>query len=308
MTPTPRNGPSPFIDGTCIQFAWDSTCLGAFKKCPRFYQLSVIEGWRRKSDNIHLTFGILYTNALDMYDKLRATGEDHEASLFAVVDNAMTASSGWLSEDTQKNRFTLIRTIIWHLDQYGDNDTAKTLIDENGEALSERSFRWPLDFGPAFDTETMYVLCGHLDRVVSFLGDNYVMDHKTTKTTISDYYFDRYEPDNQMSLYTIAGQVIFHGPIKGVIIDAAQVAVGFSRFARGMTYRTKAQIAEWMEDLGYWLGLAEGYALAQYWPMNDAACFNCQFRGVCSKDPTVRPNFLASDFTKDNAWNPLQVR
>ena len=62
-----------------------------------------------------------------------------------------------------------------------------------------------------------------MDRVVSFNDQLFVMDHKTTITTPSQYYFNQYEPHNQMTLYTIAGQVVLNAPIKGVIVRAAQI-------------------------------------------------------------------------------------
>lgn len=348
--PTPREGPSPFLEGTCIQFAFDSTCLGAFKKCPRFYQLSIIEGWKPKADRVHLSFGIHYTNALEHYDHLKAVeGFEHENAMIAVVEKIMEDT--WLWDEPykaegieahylsghrwehgdhdshigNKNFSNLLRSVIWYLDEFR-NDPAETVIAEDGTPLVERSFRMELDYGPIAaqsDAEPElqkecsfipqpYLLCGHLDRVVTFTGGTYVMDHKTTKTTISDYYFDQYEPNNQMSLYTLAGQVIFGSPVRGVMIDACQVAVGFSKFARGLTYRTPAQLEEWLFDLRIILGEAEAYATAGYWPMRDTSCFNCDFNKhdgkICAKDPRVRKDFLRASFTQEEPWNPLKVR
>src|SRR5262249_43051879 len=104
-----------------------------------------------------------------------------------------------------------------------------------------------------------------------------------------------------------AGQVILSATIKGVIIDAAQVAIDFSRYTRSFTYRTKDQIDEWLADLGFHLGMAEHYATIGHWPMNDTACRMCDFRGICSKSPKVRDKFLASEFEK-REWNPLIPR
>jgi hypothetical protein len=145
---------------------------------------------------------------------------------------------------------------------------------------------------------------------VEFSGGFYVMDRKTTGSTLGGYYFDGFNPDNQMSLYSLAGRCVYNTPVRGVILDAAQVAVGFTRFDRGFTYRTEAQLNEWLRDLGYWLDQAERYAADEYWPMNDKSCHNyggCPFRGVCSKDPAVRESFLESDFER-RPWNPLEVR
>lgn len=352
MLPTPRPGPSPFLEGTAIQFAWDSTSIGALKRCPRLYQLSILEGWVPNRGRVDLEFGIFYTEALEYYYKLRTIpktdltrleiearerGEfspklgdvlNHEQALTQVVYFTMARTLTWDSgESTQKNRFTLLRSIVWYLDDF-QNDPATTVIAEDGTPLVERSIRMELDWGPVGwvpDPETKaailaeggtpnqpYILCAHLDRVVNFLGGTYVMDHKTTKMGLGEYYFDQYEPNNQMSCYTLLGKVVFHSPIRGVIIDAMQVAVGFSRSGRGITYRTDAQIAEWLGDLKVWFSLAESFARKGHWPMNDTACFNCAFNHhdskICAKDPGVRESFLKSHFNKDKPWNPLLVR
>lgn len=299
---------SPFLPGTKIQYAWDSTCLGWLKACPRQYYYSMIEGYRPKADQANLTFGIYYHQALETYDRLRSNGCDHESSLFEVVRGLMTDEAlwAWQSDHTSKNRFTLLRSVIWYLDEFRE-DALRTVTLTNGKPAVELSFRMELDWGPEYKVQGHYILCGHLDRIVEFSGGTYVSDRKTTRTTISSSWFERFDLDNQMSLYAIAAQVIFHTPVKGVIIDGAQVAVGFTRFARGITYRTPAQTSEWLGDLKYWLAQAEGFATAGYWPMNEKACFLCSFKKVCSRDPAVRRMFLESDY-EVKPWNPLRVR
>jgi PD-(D/E)XK nuclease superfamily len=300
---------SPFLPGTKIQYAWDSTSLGWLKACPRQYYYYMIEGYRPKGDQVNLTFGIYYHEALEQYDRLRAEGWNHEPALFEVVTRLMMDERlfAWRPDNTSKNRHTLLRSVIWYLDEFRE-DALKTVTLANGKPAVELSFRMQLDWGPTGHLgEAPYILCGHLDRIVEFSGGTYVSDRKTTGTTISSSWFERFDLDNQMSLYTIAASVIFHTPVKGVIVDGAQVAVGFTRFARGMTYRTPAQTSEWLGDLKYWLAQAEGFAEAGYWPMNEKACFLCAFKRVCSRDPAVRQMFLESDY-EVKPWNPLQVR
>jgi hypothetical protein len=315
---------SSFLPGTKVQWAWDSTSLGWLKDCPRKYQYSMIEGWRLKGDQVNLTFGLLYHQALEYYDKLAAGFLDddgiiqpreepvsHETRVRMVVKHVLNQSASWHSDSTSKNRQNLIRSIIWYLDEFA-NDNLETIVLDNGRPAVELSFKMELDWGPQIATGIglgykPYVLSGHLDRIVSFSGGTYVTDRKTTGSTISADYFGRFDLDNQMSLYTIAAQVIFHTPVRGVIIDGAQIAVGFTRFARGMTYRTPAQSEEWLRDLRHWLRKAEEFAEANHWPMNDRACFLCPFKRVCSKDPRVREQFLESDFER-RPWNPLEVR
>jgi hypothetical protein len=238
----------------------------------------------------------------------KAEGLKHEAALDKAIDNLIRRLGDWSPDHKFKNRNNLFRSVIWYMDEYR-NDPCQTHILDNGKPAVELSFKFELDYGP-YGAQP-YVLSGHLDRIVKFNGDLYVMDRKTTSYTIGSKFFDRFEPDNQMTLYTIASQIILHTPIKGVIIDAAQVAQTFTRFARGFTFRTKPQMDEWMTDLRYWLILAKSYAEAGYWPRNDMACDKyggCRFREICGKDPQVRQTFLRADFEKGEKWNPLKPR
>lgn len=321
---------SPFLPGSHVQYAWDSTSLGYLKRCPRLYYYHMIEGWQPKEESIHLRFGIEYHKALEEYDRLKYKGLTHNDAMHSLVKDLLMRTGDFDSDLPHKNRNTLVRTVIWYLEQF-QHDTTKVYILPDDTVGVEQSFRFQLDWGPKIQYRPVperdwdgadeaeahnaaaqpYLLCGHLDRVVTFNDELFVMDRKTTKYTLGSYYFDNFDPDNQMSLYTLAGQILFNTAIRGVIIDAAQVAVGFSAFQRGFTYRNADQIDEWVNDLHYWLQLAEEFAKANYWPMNDTACSmygGCKFRKICSKSPQVREKFLAGDFVKGEPWNPLKVR
>ena len=328
---------SPFLPNTQIQYAWDSTSLGYLKTCARLYQYIMIEGWAGKDENIHLRFGQEYHSALQDYEIARAAGERHEDAIHTAVRVLMERTAGWNVDLTTKvgkykNRESLVGLVVDYLDHYGADDRAETYIRADGRPAVELSFRFELDFGPksgAHDNivgtmegvpivqqvEQPYLLCGHLDRVVSFNDQLLVMDHKTTTTTLSDNFFDQWEPNNQMTLYTLAGKVVLDAPIRGVVISGAQIMLEHpNRFVRGFTYRTQDQLDEWIGDLSLVLRTAETYAEAAYWPMNDTSCDKfggCKFRGICSKAPSVRNKFLAADFTQlpeDERWNPLKSR
>lgn len=341
---TPSSSPSPFLPGTNIRFAWDSTTLGAFKTCPRLYQYQYVDFWGSGEESIHLRFGQEYHQALQDYAMERAAGIGHDDAVHDVIRallertwnpaiNDSPAGPWTVNEETKagkyKNRRTLVRAVCDYLDHFRD-DAAQTHILDNGKPAVELSFRFELDWGPnqrvRFENDPFlgqvikhtppqpYLLCGHLDRVVDFQGSLFVMDHKTTTTTPGSYYFDQFQPNNQMTLYTLASLIVIDSPVKGVIISAAQLMVDSTRFVRGFTYRTPDQLEEWTADLHRWLDLAESYATAGYWPQNDTACDKfggCRFRDICSKSPQVREQFLKSKFTKleeKDRWNPLIAR
>lgn len=321
---------SPFLPNTNIQFAWDSTSLNLLKTCPRLYAYTIIDGWTPKGESIHLRFGIEFHQALQEYDVAKANGASHTDAMRSAVGALIERTADWFPEGNEKalkykNKDTLLQLVIDYLDHFED-DTATTYIREDGKPAVELSFRFELGWGPECGQhQTLkhvtqypsqpYLLSGHLDRVVSFNDSLFVMDRKTTTTTLSDYYFRQYEPNNQMTLYTLAGKIILGAPIRGVIIDAAQVLLDKpNRFVRGWTYRTDDQLEEWLEDLKVLLAQNEQYATANHWPMNDTACDKfggCRFREVCSKSPQVREKFLRADFDKlelEDRWNPLKSR
>ena len=312
--------PSPFLPGTKLQYAWDSTSLGLLKTCPRLYQYVILEGYTTDSKKADLVAGGLFHDATATYDRGMAEGLSHEDALRATVHEFLIAAKDYEPDpDTKagkyKNKSAMVRAVIFYLDHRHETDRLKTYRLANGKPAVELSFAFEITFPTP--SGQPYVLCGHLDRVCEDAnGDLFIEDHKTTTTTPGQYYFDRYDVDNQMSLYTFAGKVILETAVHGTIINAVQFLIEhpYNRFVRGMTFRTSDQVEEWYTDLERWLSMAEWYASNDHWPMNDTACNNyggCAFRKVCAKSPSVRNIYLRSDYIQlppSERWNPLKPR
>lgn len=313
--------PSPF-DGDGVQYAWDSTSLGLLKTCPRKYQLSMVLNWQPKERSYHLTFGIIYHTAIEHWLKQRVTLRDtglsadeiHETATSEAIRRALVDSYGYKPgmkkgvPDNAKTRENLIRTLVWYFEHY-KNDNCRTHILPGNRPAVELSFR--------FEIGHDLMLAGHLDHIVEFGAPDQLFgqDHKTTASTITGssarYFFQGFNPDNQMTLYTTAAMVAFGTPVKGMIVDAAQIAVGFSAFARDFTHRTEAQVQEFLAGVLTYRRMAEFYHRQGFYPMNETSCGNyggCAFRDICSKSPQVRERFLRTEFTQDKPWNPLESR
>lgn len=308
MTLEPNTSFSTIVPG--LQLAWDSVSSGALQTCARFYELSIIHGWSPLQRKVDMDFGIWLHESRERYYHARARGEDHDAGVRAALRHALTVTWNaelqrpWMSDDPNKNRATLARSIVWYLDTW-EHDPLETVLLANGKPAVELSFSFQTDYQS--DAGEWFQLCGHLDRVVRFNGPLYISDLKSTKHTISPHYFDQFSPDNQLSLYTFAGQVVYELPVQGIIVDALQIAVDWTRPARSIIQQTNEQLDEWYTDLGHWFRLAEDFARRQYWPMNKKACWNCQFRRICSKPPSARQQWLEADFQR-RVWDPLQRR
>ena len=296
-----------------LQLAMDSTSLGLLKECPRKYFYSIIMGYSSRTQSIHLTFGLLFHSALEQYDHKKFSGLSHDEALEFTVLYLLNATwdrelgKAKEMEHEAKTRANLLRTVVWYLDQFKD-DPLETIRLDNGRPAIELSFRF--DSGYASSTGEPFLLCGHLDKLASMDSRTYIVDRKTTSTTLSSSYFEKYTPDNQFSLYNFAGSVVYSTSISGIIVDAAQIAVTFSRFQRQTIFRPTSLVDEWYKDLGYYLSMAEMYAKREYWPCNDKSCGSfggCPFRTVCSKPESLRPQYLNSMFTR-RVWDPLISR
>lgn len=304
------------------QRAWDSTSLGELKTCARRYYYRIVLGYVPRGQSAHLTFGLIYHSALEVYDHMKTQGLSHDDAVIEAVGHAMdrtwdhALNRPWSSDHNIKTRDSLLRTIVWYLEKFAD-DPAETVVLHNGKPAVELSFRIEVGLKSSIDNRE-YIICGHLDRVVRFNEQYWNVDRKTTKYTLDDSYFSKYSPDNQMSCYSVAGQLILDEPVAGIIIDGAQVGVTFSRFQRGLVHRHPAVLAEWVTDTGYWLKIAEHFALSNYWPQNDKACLmyysasdpvysGCPYRSVCSMVPAMRMKHLEAHFDKSQ-WDPLIVR
>ena len=302
-----------------FQTAIDSTSLGAFKQCPRYYYYSIICGYTRIGVQIHLDFGSAAHHISEHYQRLRSQGVDHEEALESTVVKALIDTWDYTAnapafDDPQKNRLSLIRFAVEYLDHYEKQGSPlKTLQLENGKPAVELTFLF--DSGHRTITyKDPILLCGHIDRLVSLDDNIYIADLKTTYEAIGSKYAERFTPDNQFTLYTLAGRVALGVPARGILLDAAQIGVNFVRFQRFPIYRPQPVLDEWLHALPWWVAQMEYCAISAdghpnpeaAYPQNDKACGlygGCQFREICGRSPMARKPIMDATF-QIRRWDP----
>jgi hypothetical protein len=320
---------SQFVEGTNVQYAWDSVSLTSILACPRRYQLGILRGLvpNRPSYAIALVFGILFHKGLELYHKSKALGADHdEATKYAVgilLEEPATATLPvdddidqlaenhdpdeddgiTLRNSKVRTRYYLFRALIWYLEHYGD-DPCETIILPSGQACVEYSFRIPLQIDVLGQD---MLLCGHIDRGISFNGLLYAGDYKTTKS-ITKQWQQMFELSHQMTGYTVAGNVIFQQPAKGCLIDGVALQVGAVKFSRSFTTRTPGQVHEFFDLLGYVRDKAILHAETGSYPMNTASCYFCEYKDICSQPPEYRERYIKQHYSEKPGWNPLENR
>lgn len=307
--------PSPYREGNRFsQYAWDATSLSGLMQCPRNYYYESICGYREGSD--HLIFGHAYHAALEDYDRSVLRALPFEQAVRSALRMALTETVDWEPEAGQnyKTRRTLLRAVYGYIETFHDNPMKAYVFADGTEAI-ELSFTVPLDDD--------VIICGHMDGLLDY-GDGtiFVRERKTTKSALSAYYINTFSPDPQFSNYAMAARALYpHLKIQGIILDACQVGVTFSRYTRHQIKRTVEQSEEWLDTANFWIAQARemaekaleldeaGYDPVTAFPMNETACGKyggCQFRAVCSRSPSVRHLYL-KDFDVQ-FWNPLEVR
>jgi hypothetical protein len=291
------------FDADGLQYIWNSHSLSAWLKCPRYYQYTILDGFRGR--NVHFDFGGWYAGSLQTFYTTLAGGAPREDAIREAVRYALTESwehdrdgvtgekipgtgQPWDSQHNAKDRGTLIRSLVWYFEEFKIDLPVHTI---EGKPAVELHVQADIDDG--------LVLAGHLDRVVLYDGQPWVMDQKTTSSAITPAYFEQWKPNTQMTTYTYLGNIVFPDSVKGVVIDAAQVIVGSTRFARGTTHRTKSELEEWYDGALGAFHAARTATRERRFPQNPESCHNyggCAFRQVCSRSPEVRKNFLAAAF------------
>jgi hypothetical protein len=301
-----------------MQVAIDSTSLGAFKRCPRYYEHSIIRGLTTREQSVHLVFGSFFHEAAEHYHRLRAAHAEHEDALAEVLLTLLKRTwdtrlnRPWSSGHAEKNRMSLLRAVCWYLEQFfgeGKTDPLKTVLLANGQPAVELSFRFLSGLKCESSGEDFFI-CGHMDRVVEYGGELLIADIKTTTRGLGPWFFNSFTPGNQFTLYCVAGSVITQGRINGLVVDGVQISATGADFQRQQVPRPQEILDQWVYDLQRWLSYMEQCALEGYWPQNDTACSHyggCPYREICALAPSQQENFIRGNFTR-RTWDPLVVR
>lgn len=206
---------------------FDNTMLSGYKKCPRFYFLRHMRGWRKDGTGAALVFGSSWHAAQDVIWK-----HYKNLSLRELVEAAkMGFDAKWEEEG-----FTL-ELSVEALEQLGMRNpmVAKEMIanyiaDREGilkeaEILAiEQPFAVPLPIDNSSEVSVWYV--GRLDKVIDHNGKK-VIEHKTTSeyakaSGFKTGYVESWYLDSQVMGY-LYGAGLYYSGLEQVWIDAALV-------------------------------------------------------------------------------------
>lgn len=300
-----------------LQLALDSTSLGAFKKCPRYYQLAIIEGYTPYLESVHLTWGLLAHATIEHYHHHKFAGATHQESLEKSIHWLLSSTwkdgRPWTSNHPTKNRLTLVRSMVWYLDKFGPSDPIETIQLSNGHPAVELSFRFDSQLR-TLSTDEPILICGHMDRIGKFHGAAKVVDLKSTSHALDQKWYSQFTPHNQFSIYILAGRIVYNIPLNDIIVDGVQALANKSVFDRQIITRSDFQLDEFLDSFKFYARQMEQCATdcgSKNWPQNDKSCDlfgGCEFREICSQKSKLSQDQLLAAKFKRRVWDPLQTR
>ena len=291
-----------------LQLIWDATSLGTLRECPRKYYLQIIRGYTTKRAALALDFGIALHEGLEKFYRHKAKGMSFDENVESVVGFLMRhplRANIDKYEDPVRNSKSLVGATVDYMVNYKD-EPCETVIFSDGTVGVELHFQMETDIETAGGEKIS--ISGNIDRLTKQDLGVFIQDHKTTSMPLTQRYFDQYKPDTQMTLYTIAGDIVFATPINGVMIDAIDLKKG--EYSRQISLRTQEFCEEWLAELESWIRVAEFYASRGCFPANDKSCHKysgCPFKDYCAAPRGLRDQILEEDFVK-RVWDPSQPR
>jgi len=307
-----------------LRLVWDATTLDTFMRDPLVYFWQYVEGWRPITKPLPLLWGGLYHVGINRYQLRRLEGWTREDALVDALTRAV--AQAWEEEldeiavgakdGRKRNVATLIRAIIWYDAHYGEDEQYRPVRLADGSPGIEHPFALPLTDpeGQPLKAPTGedYILAGSLDGIVEDEdGDLLVREYKHTTTTVSGlYYWQRFDPNVQVWTYDLVSAFVLgaHTPLKGVLVDACQTAIGFSNFERNEIVRTDEQRELWLRTVIRWVRFAEQLAMDGAWceAMNPAtSMWDSALRRIEARSPSSWDNWLRANFKREDVWHPL---
>ena len=231
----------------------------------------------------------------------------------------------YIPTDKYKNRHTLLRSVVAMCDALSNsNIRPKVLAD--GRIGSE--VRWLRELKVQSPDGTPYIMTGSFDGIEQLGEDETILKEiKTTKREPNQSFFTGLTTGVQVYTYSWAADCEFPEDHPEVWFLVVQIGTNFTEIIFKPAHFTKAQYAEWENEIGFWVSFAEDLAHAAKeledrgqnpqaaFPRNLTACSSmpgasttpCPFRDFCRLDPRNREGFLRTNF-KVERWNPLGTK
>lgn len=287
--------------------AIDSSLIAAFKSCPQLCKKVYFDHWKPKEGkSVHLVAGGAFAHGLEASRKaFYVEGADAFSAQARGIEALLKFYGNFeCPADSAKSAERTAGALEFYFEKYPLNHNAGfPVILPGGTRAIEVNFVEPLDiFHPETGNPILY--CGRGDAIISYAGDTYLCDEKTT-SSLGPTWSRQWDLRGQFLGYTwgfgkaltrIAGVLVRGVSILKTKYDTQEAVCNFSEFEVNRWY---TELLEWVADIKICWETGR-------WRYNlDHSCADfggCGFRTVC-KSEDEQP-WLEQYFER-RRWDPV---
>lgn len=264
---------------------FDCSSLRTYMSCPRKYYWKYVRHLQLKDDDSPaLDFGTAVHQALEVWYN---TGEEEEM--------LETFHEFWDERFSDKKR---------------THEKGEKLLTSYVEKYDSEPFEIIGEPEQVFELELFNtIFVGKMDLVIRYPDQfDMILDHKTS-TRMGRNYFKSFNPDIQMTGYTIAGRAIYPElDIKGAIVNVLYFTMRKMDFFREMFLQQDWEIDRWFELYRELTREIMERPRDDYkaWRINDSYCIRwgeCPYRDLCTVEEPDKMFYL---YEKD-VWDPRKA-
>lgn len=247
-----------------IPTTFDNSMLTAFRQCERLFYNRYIMGYR-ESENVNLHAGKCHAAALEAARWAFYRDGASEEEAFEIGAKRLVEEWGdpMKFADEVKNLRRMLEVFEAYMVEYPLSETEIARVD--GMPLVETHFDYP--FG-------QYRYCGTPDAVIEYGGGLWLVDEKTTGSTLNGQWAAQWKRHGQFSGY--AWGLKEHGiQIDGVLVRGIGIQKTQTRFLEVATPRPQWMIDEWEREATRTIDAITNRCNTAYW--------GCSIGDACTK-------------------------
>ena len=267
------------------------------------------------------SYKMAYGTAFHKFLQHWYNGEGFDAAWAAARDYYAPHTTN-LPEEAFHTGSHLERAVKLYADTFPEGgDMLVPRRSQDGKAMQEWKFSFPWHKGSNFEL----ALCGTIDMLASYAGQEPIVDHKTSSSFQKDSYFQTYELDIQTMLYSYVCKEFLgfsHYPpvlINGLFLKRPTAKAEKAGYFDGAEFRRSNLISYSDAQMANFVGWLEQKKQdiitflesgVSRWPADFAACKQsfslCDYWQLCRQgsDQEVEEAIIEQNYNK-SPYNPL---
>jgi hypothetical protein len=303
---------------------WDATTASWVAQCPRLAEGRILYNLRSAEEAYAATAGKALHAALALY----YTDGDLDACLLELA-RVWGHDADWRLPPTHRwahlhlgHLEVVFRNYVAYAARH---DTFKPLpvkredlqldqviagiwqvTDDGHVVLGESKFMMEFEIELPDGSTTRITHSGKPDLPIEMGGSIYILDHKTTSSYLSDWYFAKFKFSNQLRGYCAMLKALTGLPVGGALINGVYVGAkaSDSKFTGGKVARygpmnyQPAHLTEALQNQYFWREQLMHHYAQGYFPQNAGqACTSCDLQSLCAASPSMRETVMRTDYT-----------